>query len=197
MAFRDILTARFLPTNLLVVEVAQQEGRAPPFHHLREKFNSHRHIGALAVGLEVEHFANDVKDMFAAFFRGNILLDAVGKEHDADFVVVLNGRESQRGGNFGHHIALHLVDGAEVERATDIDQQHHREFALFLEHLHVGSVEPRRHVPVDVAHVVAELVFAHLAEGHTAPFESRVILACKDVRTQASRLNLDFSNLFD
>ena len=35
---------------------------------------------------------------------------------------------------------------------------------------------------VHVRNIVAELVFAHLAEGHTAPFESRVILACKDVR---------------
>ena len=129
--------------------------------------------------------------MLAALLGRNVFLNAVREECHADLVVILDGREGDGGGNLGHHVALHLALRTEVQRATDVDHQHDGQLALLLEHLHVGAVEAGGHVPVDVAHVVAILVFAHLAEGHTPALEGRVVLPCEDVRTQAARLDFN------
>ena len=49
------------------------------------------------------------------------------------------------------------------------------------------------HVPVDVADVVAVLIFAHLAEHHAATLERRVVLTGEYVLRQTLGLDLDFS----
>ena len=119
--------------------------------------------------------------MLPPFLRWDVLFYLVGEKDDTGLVVVLDGTECQCRSNLRHHIALHLVTGAEVERAADINQQHHRQLALLLKHLYIRAVEAGRDVPVYVAHIVAELVVAHFAECHAAPLESRMVLPGKDV----------------
>ena len=109
--------------------------------------------------------------MLAPLLGCNIFLYAVGKEDNTDFIVVLYGRESEGCGNLGCHIALHLVGCSEVQRAADVDEQHHGEFSFFLENLHKGVMETCRNVPFYIADIVAVLVFAHLRESHTTPLE--------------------------
>ena len=176
------------------VEVAQHEGRATAFHHFGEELQCLGDIGAAAIGVEVEHLAYDIENVLAALLRRDILLYAVREEYDTYLVVVLYGTESYRCGYLSHHVFLELTGGAEVERARHVDEQHHRELALLLKHLHVGPVEARSDVPVDVAHIVAELVFPHFRERHSAPLESRVILAGKDILTQTAGLYLYLAN---
>ena len=113
----------------------------------------------------------------------------VGKEDDADLVVVLNGGESQRRSNLRGAFTLQLPDSAEVERSADIHQQHHRKFTLFLEDLDVGMMETPGDIPVDVAHIIAILILAHFREGHAASLEGRMILPGKDVLAQAQCLD--------
>ena len=173
-----------------LIEVAQQEGCAAALDGTRQKLHSHTDVRAAAVRLEVNQLADDVQDMLASLFRRDVFFYLVREEDDANLVVVLDGTERQRGSYLRHHVALHLHLRAEVERAADVYQQHHRQLAFLLEHLHVGPVEARRDVPVDVAHVVAVLILAHLAEGHTPAFEGRMVLPCEDVRAQTARLDL-------
>ena len=183
-----------LQERMLVEEVAQHKGDAPPLDGSRHILEGICDVRLLTFGLVVEEFANDIQDMFATFLRRNELLNLVREENDADFIVVLNGRESKRGSNLSHHIALELLHGTEVETSADIDQKHNRQLSFLLEDLDIRLAKASSHVPFNVANIVAILVLAHFGEGHTAPFEGRVVLARKDVAAQASSLNLDFAD---
>ncbi len=184
-----------LQEGMLVEEVAQHEGDASPLDGSRHVLKGEGDVRLLALGLVVEEFADDIEDVLAAFLGWDELLDLVGEEDDADLVVVLNGREGERGRNLGHHVALELLDGTEVETAADVNQQHNRQLAFLLEDLDVGLSKASRHVPFDVANIVAILVLAHFGESHAAPLEGRVVLARKDVAAQATSLNLDLPDL--
>ena len=118
----------------------------------------------------------------------------VGEEDDAYLIIILYGGEGKRGGNLRHHVLLHLAHGAELQASRDIHEQHHRQLALLLEHLHVGLVEAGGHVPVYVAYVVAKLILAHLGEGHAPALEGRMILARKDVVGQSARLDFNLTD---
>ena len=126
-------------------------------------------------------------------FFGNEFLDFVGEEYHAYLVIVLYSREGQRRGYFGYHFSLVLAHGTEVAATRHIDKKHHGELALFLEDLDIGMVVTGGHVPVDVADVVAVLIFAHLAEHHAATLERRVVLTGEYVLRQTLGLDLDFS----
>ena len=146
--------------------------------------------------MEVQHLTDDVQDVLASLLGWNVFLYLVGEEHHPNFVVVLNGTESDCGGYLRHHVALQLSLRAEVERAADVDEQHDGQLALFLKDLDVGTVETCRHIPVNVAHVVAVLVLAHLAEGHTAPLEGGMVLPRKDVGAQSTGFDFNLPYLF-
>ena len=133
--------------------------------------------------------------MGAPFLGRDELLDAVAEEDDAHLVVVGYGAESQRGGHLGGEFLLELVVGAEAVASAHVHQQHHRQLAFLLEHLDVGVRQTRRHVPVDAAHVVAVLVFAHLAEHHAATLERRVVLAAEHLLRQPPRLDFNLADL--
>ena len=84
---------------------------------------------------------------------------------------------------------------AEFPRRAHIHHQHDRQLALLGEFLHeripVHLAEPRRHVPVDRAHLVARRVFAHLLEVHPAALEDAPVLPRKRRRDQPARLQFD------
>ncbi len=48
-------------------------------------------------------------------------------------------------------------------------------------------------VPVNIAYVIAILIFTHLAKGHAASFERRVVFAGKYVARQTSGLDFNFA----
>ncbi len=52
------------------------------------------------------------------------------------------------------------------------------------------------HVPVDVSHIIAILIFAHLGKGHSPTLEGRMILTSEDVLTQSASLDFYLPNLF-
>ena len=81
-------------------------------------------------------------------------------------------------------------------RTADIDKQHDREFAFFLEHLDVRLVVARRNVPVNVAYVVAILIFAHFREHHSPPFEGGMIFSGEDVLRQPAGFYFNSSDFF-
>jgi len=65
-----------------------------------------------------------------------------------------------------------------------------------LEHLNERSAKASRYVPINVAHVVAKLVFSHLRESHTPAFEGRVVLSREDVATKSAGFYFNFPYLF-
>ena len=163
------------------IEVAQHESRATALDHARQEFHRQAYVSLPALRLEVEHLADDVENVLAALLRRNILLNLVREEYHANLIVVLNGAESQRGSNLRHHVLLHLHLRAKLQRTRHVDQQHHRQLALLLKDLHVGTMKPCRHVPVNVTHVIPKLILSHLAESHSPTLEGRMVLSGEDV----------------
>lgn len=179
------------------VEVAQQEGCAASLHGTGQKFHGHTHIGSSALRVEIYQFADDIEYVFTTFFGRYILLNLIGEEDHSYLVVVLNGAEGQCGGNLSDHILFRLNLCAELQRTTDVDEKHHSQLTLFLKHLHIRSMEASGYVPIDVAHIVAILVFTHFAECHTTPFEGRVILTSEDIIAQTSGLDFYLPNFLE
>ena len=119
--------------------------------------------------------------MLATLLWRDVLLNLIREEDNTNLIVILNSTEGKGGSNLCHHIALHLLLGSEIERTTDVDKQHHRHLALFFEHLYIRTMETSSHIPVDISHIITELILAHLAKGHTPTLKGRVVLTCKDV----------------
>ena len=60
-----------------------------------ESFESACNIGAAALSLEEENFADDAQCVTSAAKRWNEQLDVIGKEEQPDFVVVADGAEGE------------------------------------------------------------------------------------------------------
>ena len=69
--------------------------------------------------------------------------------------------------------------GAELQRQAVVEEQHDGELALLDVLLAVRLAAARGDVPVDVAHVVAELVLHHLIELAAAAAEGGAVLAAE------------------
>ncbi len=170
-------------------EVAEQKTGAAALDNLSEIFHSLLYIGPLALGFEVQELSDDIKDVLATLLRRYKLLYAVGKEDDANLIVVLYGAEGQCGCNLCNHITLGLYGGSEVKTSADVHEQHHGQFTFLFENLDIRFVESGGNVPFYVADIVAVLIFTHFAEGHTTPLEGRVVLSGKDVRGETAGLD--------
>src|SRR5690606_17564989 len=118
----------------------------------------------------------------------------VGKHHQPDAVVVVNGGKGHQGTKLDGQFAFELLARAEIERATGIDGQQDGEFALFDEALYVGKTAASRYIPVDGTDVVALSIGAHLVELHAAPLEDRVILTRHGVINHAARGDLNLAD---
>ena len=147
--------------------------------------------------LQLEHLPYDVQQVAASLSGRYELLYAVAEEQGSYLVVIEDGAETQHGGNLGKGLALGLRCGAEQAGTAHIYQQHHREFALFFEHLHVRAAEPCGHIPVHAPHIVSPLVLTHFAERHTASFERGVVFACEDLVRERLGLDFDLADLLE
>ena len=132
-----------------------------------------------------------------AFGGRNEFFHTVTEEEGTYLIIINEGGEREDGGDFGEHIPLGHIAGTEEPGTADVDQQHHGQFALFLEDLDIGSVHARGDVPVHVADVVAVLILTYFAEGHTATFERGVVLSRKYLVGETARLDLDFPDLLE
>ena len=85
----------------------------------------------------------------------------------------------QHGGEVDEQITLAAVDGAEVDRWREIQKEMGVDLAVLEVLPHVGRVEPRGHVPVDVPDVIPEYVLADVGEVETLTLEDRAVVALK------------------
>ena len=152
-------------------EIAQKESGGTTLLHAGEKLYSLFYIGTFRFWLEIEHLTNDIQNVLTTFLGRDVLLNLIGEEDHTYLIVVLDSTEGEGGRNLCHHIALELLLGTEIQRTTDIDEQHHRQLTLLLEHLHIRAMEAGCHIPVDIADIITELILTHLAEGHTPTLE--------------------------
>ena len=135
--------------------------------------------------LEEQHLADDAQHVAAALARRDELLDLVGEQDQAHLVVVADGGEGEHRGDLGRQLALGLRARAEQARAAHVHHQHQRQLAFLDELLDERMVHPRGDVPVNRAHLVAGLVFAHLVEVHPLALEDAVVLAGERLASRA------------
>jgi hypothetical protein len=86
-------------------------------------------------------------------------------------------RRASTATNSARHVALALLAGAEVDRRAQVQQEPRRHLAVFGEHAHVRRLQPRRDVPVDVAHVVVVLVLAQVGQVQPAAAHQGAVVA--------------------
>src|SRR5262249_10905191 len=77
-----------------------------------------------------------------------------------------------------------------MRRARDIHHEDDGELSLLAVARDEGSIHPRRHVPVDVPHIVSRKVLAHLVELHPFPLESALVLPGEYVAHEVARADL-------
>ena len=164
---------------------------------LRELMSEQRFadIRSIVLRLILQDFPDNVQEMGPALCRRDEFLHAVAEQDAAHLIVVKDGAEGQGGGNFGNLLPLGLHGRSKESGARDVHQQHHREFPLLLEHLHVRGVHPGGHVPVHVAHVVSPLILPNFAECHAASLERGMVFAGKDLVAQRLGLDLNLADL--
>ena len=154
-------------------------------------------IRSAPLRLEKQNFADDAQDVAAAFARRNKFFHLIAEKNQPDFVIVANGGEREHRGNFRREFAFGLVARAEQARAAHVHDEHEREFAFLDELLDERMIHPRGDVPVNRAHVVAGLVFAHLVEVHALALEDGMVLARERFGHDAVRAQLDLPDFFE
>jgi hypothetical protein len=78
-----------------------------------------------------------------------------------------------------HGAFTHLAR-AEIHRGRKVEQEPGGNLAVLVVLAHVGRLQPRGDVPVDVAHVVAVLVLAQIGEVQAEAAKQRAIVAVQD-----------------
>jgi hypothetical protein len=101
--------------------------------------------------------------------------------HEAHPVAVHRAQQHDEAGEFEQRLAFGLRAGTEVKRRRILEHQQERDLAFLDELFAVRFAEPRGDVPVDVPHIVAELILHHLIELHAASAKRRAVLAAEDV----------------
>ncbi len=132
--------------------------------------------------------------MAFAFSGAHVFLHAIGEEREADFIVVALGGERQRGGHFGGEFLFGLVATAEPPRRADIHQQHHRQLAFLHELFHKRLVQSRGDVPIDIAHLIARLILAHLIKIHSLPAKYTPVLTDHYIAHQPLSADFNLAN---
>src|SRR5438067_13783568 len=83
----------------------------------------------------------------------------------------------QQRDEIGRQLALFHLARAEVDRAGKIEQEPGGDLAVLMVLAHIRRQQPRGHVPVDVAYVVAVLVLAQVREIEAEAAKKRPVVA--------------------
>ena len=134
--------------------------------------------------------------MSLALFRRDKFLDPIAEKDTPHLIVVLGCRKSQHRRDLGNHVFLELRRCSEHSRPAHIDQQHHGQLPFLFKNLDMGLTASGGNVPVDIAHIVADLVLTHFTERHTPSLERAMVLSGKDIVAQTARLDFDPTHLF-
>ena len=150
----------------------------------------------MAFRFEIKQLADYEKYVLAPFLRRYVFLYFVAEKHHSDFILVLDGGEGKGGGDFRDELALHRAYRTEIAAVGNVDKQQHGQLALLFVDLYEGLAAACGDIPVDVAYLVAILIFAHFRECHTASFERGVVFSGEYVLRQTACLDFnlpDFS----
>lgn len=136
-------------------------------------------------------FAHDSGNGVASSLRGNLLYDPVGEEDQADIILIVDGCECQKGGDFRCQIGLCAGAGPEIQRAGDIDEELNRQLTLLGIAFDLGNARTGGDIPIDGTHVIAELVFADFIEFDALAFERSMVIPRETLVDESSCQDAD------
>ena len=175
--------------------IRQKECRASLLDGICQIAERLRDICTVGCRLELDYLTDDMEQMASSFLRRNELLDLVAEEQGTDLVIVYDGGERQHCSNLRKHVLPAGTHRTEKPRTADIHKKHHGQFPLLFKDLHIRRTEARSDVPVHIAHIIAILVLAHLAECHTTALEGRMVLTGEYLMRQSPGLDLYLPDL--
>ena len=140
-----------------------------------------------------QQVVDEPQDLDAAAAGGDRPLDPAPVEHRADAVAVARQQPRERRHEVDQHAPLQAlgIRGAEVDRRAQVEQEPRRDLAVLEVLADVRRVHPRRDVPVDVAHVVAVLVFAQVGEVDAVAAEQAPVIALQEAVEPADDLPVE------
>jgi hypothetical protein len=147
-------------------EVGDQEKERPAVDVIEGALEERVELRALSFGQRRPraHRVQDAQHLAAAGLRPDDLVDVGAVEDRAHAITVPREEASQQGDEIHRHGRLLHFLRAEVDRAGKVEQEPGGDLAILVVLAHVRRLQPRRHVPVDVPHVVAVLVLAQVGE---------------------------------
>jgi hypothetical protein len=109
--------------------------------------------------------------------RGDHGVDVLAVEQRAHLVAVAREDARQHRDEIRRHRCACAPARAEIDRRAEVEQEPRRDLAVLVVLAHVGRLQARGDVPVDVAHVVAILVLAQVGEIQAEAAEQRAVVA--------------------
>ena len=163
----------------LADEVRHHEDRRAAPHRGRTGVQQVVQLGAAALGGNRAglHGVQQLQHMHASSARGHDGVHAGAVQKGADPVAMAREHARKHRHEFAGHVTLALVGRAEIDRGAQVEQEPGGHLAVFGEHAHMGHLHARGDVPVDMPHVVVELVLAQVGEVEAAATHQRAVVA--------------------
>lgn len=178
-------------------EIAEKKDNRLAAHEAVEGLKGTGNVRSAVPGFEEQDLANDAKNVAATLLGRDEGLDLVGKEKQADFVVVAGGGERENARQLGGQFAFALIEGPEIPRSGEIDREDDGKLAFFFEELNKGPVHFGGDIPVDCADIVTGHVFPHFGKVHPCAFEDTVIGSDERIIDEPTAPDLDLSDLLE
>src|SRR5437773_5283576 len=84
-----------------------------------------RWFRSASLRFEKQNLTDEPQSMGPAFFWRNEKFNAIGKENEADLVIVSDRAEGEQAGDLCGQLTLGLYCAAKISRSANIDNQHH------------------------------------------------------------------------
>ncbi len=175
---RARLRERFGPTRP-ADEIGDDEYERAPANDVVGRAQQHVQVGRRRLRQlgTVEHPVQDVQHVPASAARGNHGVHFAAVEQRTHAIAVTREQPREHGDELRRHRALFYLLGPEVDRGAQVQQEPRGNFALLVELAHVGRLQPRGDVPVDMPDVVVILVLAQIGEVEPVAAEQRPVIA--------------------
>jgi hypothetical protein len=138
------------------------------------------------------HLAHEVQHVAPAASRRDHGVDLLAVEQRADAVAVAREQARQHRDEVGRHRALAHLARAEVHRGREVEQEPGADVAVLVVLAHVGRLQARGDVPVDVAHIVVVLVLPQVGEVQAKSPEKRSVVAVQQAVEPTDHRPLEF-----
>ena len=187
------LSGRSQPGALMKSEIDEDE--RPPLDRALAGLEQRRQVGERR-GRQArlrEQVVDQPQDVDPSAARRHGPLDLLAVEDRPDPVAVAGQQPGQRRHEVDQDAPLEPlgIGRAEVDRGTEVEQEPRRDLAVLEVLADVRRVHPGRDAPVDVAHVVAVLVFAQVGEVDPVAPEQAAVVALEQAVEPADDLPVE------